>query len=393
MDYLQHLDVDILLLTGDLGRHDRDSINPRTPQDITESIDIVTTKLKNTFKKSLIVPSIGNWDTRVISTSDKIDYEVLYKYYSRFWSKEQRALVFDSFLEGGYYVLHHHNISIISMNTLTWFGESSLVDCHADFKSSRHPGDLQFHWLFMTLRQVRKVILIGHVPPMTHTGSILYKPNCYKHYLHMLKEFQDVIVTLYFGHVNWDIAYLVTDGSSGTEITPITASLLKSGLKKELNVIGTMFTGPSIVPFFNPAFRIGTLKTSNGSIVLDSHHQYYVNLTRQNQEYQNGFVNLTNFYESSCGTKKWGLQSLEPSEWHHFLKKIQKKRVASEYHDCATVHTRVKISIAKEVITNGILFVTVVFVVGLLGVAFYGDFEWVGYLRFLVRNREYEEIE
>jgi glycosyltransferase A (GT-A) superfamily protein (DUF2064 family) len=78
-------------------------------------------------KDTMFIPTIGNWDTRVISSSDKLDYEALYTIWNAFWSLEQRASIFDSFLQGGYYILHHKQVSIISMNTIDWFEESLLA--------------------------------------------------------------------------------------------------------------------------------------------------------------------------------------------------------------------------------------------------------------------------
>jgi hypothetical protein len=108
-------------------RHDRDDSVPRTREEVVHQIQTVTQRIADTFREqTLILPTIGNWDTRVPSSSNRLDYEDLYNLWKVFWSPKERATIFDTFLEGGYYMVHTKFASVISMNTLDWFEESQL---------------------------------------------------------------------------------------------------------------------------------------------------------------------------------------------------------------------------------------------------------------------------
>jgi hypothetical protein len=267
----------------------------------------------------------------------------------------------------------------------------------------------------MTLlrRSGRKVILIGHVPPLTHNRHSLYKKNCRKHYTNIIGSFSDIIMTQYFGHVNWDIAYAVTKLSSNNyELIPITTQLMKSRSASNMEIVGSFFTGPSIVPFFNSGFRLGTVTDVNDTSILESHHQYFANLAQHNLDRSlNIPVNSSTFFESSCSTKKWNLKTLEPGEWPEFFKAIQQelhrsKRsdIVTHYHKCASVHSKVvairnpDLSVSNDFMMHAIIFLTVVFVVGITVTLFYGEVlstpTWAYFVSiFRPWRRDYEPIE
>jgi hypothetical protein len=250
--------------------------------------------------------------------------------------------------------------------------------------------------------------MLGHVPPLTHSRGILYMPNCKKTFSKLLGEYSDVIITSYYGHVNWDVAYLTTKiGQGSYEMIPVSGDLLKSRSSLNLEIVGSFYTGPSIIPFFNSGFRLGTLKKHNKTAYLAEHRQFYANLTQHNWNHQNRQP-IKNFYESSCSTKKWSLTTLEPSQWIGFFKGIQKEihtskrsQIASNYKRCNSVHIKAtylsnpELALSRQIVVSVIFSMTIVFVIGIGITVLYGSQRAsIQYFQriFLSKRNEYQPI-
>jgi hypothetical protein len=182
----------------------------------------------------------------------------------------------------------------------------------------------------------RQAVVIGHVPPVEYDGTPLYNQACLEQYKNIVVEYSDILISQYFGHVNKDLAYLMTN--SGAIIPVVGETLSKRSMTKK-RFVSTLFTSPSIVPYYFPGFRHGVFQF-DGSFFLSSHEQYYFNITRANLASSSD--ELT--FQPSCNTKNWKLDSLRPKSWRKFFKSIRKQvakskfsALALEYQKCAMI--------------------------------------------------------
>jgi hypothetical protein len=175
------------------------------------------------------------------------------------------------------------------------------------------------------------VIIIGHVPPVTTDGEPLFKPFCYQKYTKLVKSYSNTILSQYYGHVNKDFAYIqATTPKSKEKVIPVTKNTIGKKKFKKALFHSILFTGPSIVPHYNPGFRYGILKYEN-SWYLDEHLQYYSNLKLQNSQ-----KSAFSFIES-CSTKNFGLNSLQIHDWT-LLSTQSLKFDMDQYLECGYIH-------------------------------------------------------
>jgi hypothetical protein len=166
-----------------------------------------------------IIPSIGNWDTfpsNQLSCSDADDgLQKIWKIWKPLFANEDPETfsnIQSTFLKGGFFskTVIPDTLTVLSVNTLSFFVSNGMVtDCtpikyhdsgFGDLEplvGSTVPGDVQLLWLDSQLKQARKdgrkVIVIGHVPPVTHDGE-MYKYRCLDGYSYLSGEYSDVIL-------------------------------------------------------------------------------------------------------------------------------------------------------------------------------------------------------
>ncbi|KAJ3097328.1 Endopolyphosphatase [Phlyctochytrium planicorne] len=386
-----------VLWTGDSSRHDRDGRIPKTEKEVFEANAAIVTELLKTFDpiKTPIVPSIGNWDTFPAGDLPSIpNTDPTLKTLWSLWSPlfpsaetnpETRSIQ-STFLRGGFFsrTLVQNALTALSINTLSFFESNRALrgDCTPfsepnprlsisfdgtqgvyitrsinetlSRKSSQsqheHPGDVQIVWLEEELlaarRQGRRIIVAGHVPPVTPDAS-LFLPNCLDWYTYLWGEFSDVIVMQYFGHINKDILHLLlarrSTSSSTTNprenpyhvqsLTPTSFSNIDLTVH---TIASIMSTSASIVPAFNPGFRIGTIELNTThhpepstpnppphtiyTATLLSQSTYFADIIKANRKRDrlrmgDGKKNeLVLTFERSCSTREdFGLQDMNPS--------------------------------------------------------------------------------
>ncbi|KAJ3275708.1 Endopolyphosphatase [Terramyces sp. JEL0728] len=310
--------IKAVFLTGDLARHDRDSSLERSDTEIQNQITTVITGLKEAVN-AIILPTIGNWDTYKIGYTFQRDYARLFDIWKILWDQDQQDQIFPTFLAGGYYSIEVKSVTVISVNTIDWFVDNGeLGDCNPGFEKSSHPGDIQFQWLSNTLSGLsaanKSAIVIGH----TFKSESLYKQKCLHTYKSIIGEHSESIVSQYFGHVNYDVTYLLTK-SDKYEITPLRKqNLLKS--TKINKIVGQIYTGPSIVPFSNPSFRLGVIQQRK----LVKHVQYYADLEKLNIDHREDIeIPSGSFYTATCDTSTvYNLRHLDPKWWKTFLNTV-----------------------------------------------------------------------
>ncbi|KAI8619082.1 hypothetical protein BC830DRAFT_837466 [Chytriomyces sp. MP71] len=201
---------------------------------------------------------------------------------------------------------------VLSLNTLSFFNENALVlDC-AQFKllagqkrewDLEHPGDAQLAWMedrFLAARiDSRKIILQGHVGPNGNNEQ-LWKDNCFEWGVYFSGEYSDVIIGQYYGHINRDLVHVISVNSSyllcpfdkNTQqrhprnkpnaykvgrnstlmstiapivvnpfrLTTMVPNIIKSFDVKSWGVVSAIHTSSSIVPAYNPGFRVGIIE-------------------------------------------------------------------------------------------------------------------------------------
>ncbi|KAJ3327468.1 Endopolyphosphatase [Blyttiomyces sp. JEL0837] len=327
-----------------------------------------------------ILPSIGNWDTyptsQLASSPNDTTLLKLWETWNplfhshadtKYLNSSEAANAFEevreSFLRGGFYrwPVLPGVLEVVSINSLSFFEENGLVrDCGVfksgkslnDFDSLKKKknkgkgkkrkqrddgsgnssgeeeesidlpsaGETQLFWLENVLSSARsrgvKVIIVGHVPPVTADGP-LYRPNCLEWFTYFSGEYSDVILTQYYGHINRDMVHfvmvrtiqvMVEFALSATAQRPL-STFPKSPQKQpgtpsknpyrmisidppaissiNLNthyIASTISTSASIVPVFNPGFRFGKVGWVDINSSAGGNHQNMSNGQDNNDE-------------------------------------------------------------------------------------------------------------
>ena len=233
VDGLKDLDkLGFILWTGDSSRHDRDRLLPKkSKSSCKENKKVMKLVLKYLpVSRVPVIPSIGNWDVYPTSQLDPVNNNKALLKLWELWKplfpheesrSHETAAIKETFMKGGFFSreIIPNNLHVISLNTLSFFEENRRVGDCSPFDHNRHqisksniPGDVQLMWLENQLKLARhhayKVIMIGHVPPVTPERD-LYTLNCLDWFSYLSGEYADVVLMQYFGHINRDIVHLV----------------------------------------------------------------------------------------------------------------------------------------------------------------------------------------
>ncbi|KAJ3077011.1 Endopolyphosphatase [Podochytrium sp. JEL0797] len=354
-----------VLWTGDSPRHDRDNNRRRQRQDTYElnrlAVEIFTNHIPNTIP---IIPTIGNWDVFPVSllACKEKDPQLINLWHV--WaplfppSDPETVAVSETFLKGGYFAksVLDGMVTVASLNSLSFFRDNTLVSDCAKFQlkpwgqrafDENHVGDMQLIWIEALLMEARrvgtKVIIQGHVSPMGNAVK-LWKDQCYEWFVYLSGEFSDVILGQYYGHINRDITHVISQPHDLTTTArkpkkpfsnPYTLTSLLPRTIKPLNLkhsrlVTTMYTSSSIVPAYNPGYRVGTLHfsplagTPNGwTVSLLRHWTMFLDLDKANRLAQ-GKEDAKVTYESSCDTMAdFGMQDLGVESMEAWVRGMQ----------------------------------------------------------------------
>lgn len=153
-----------------------------------------------------IVPTFGNNDIlpHNIFTMGPNQWTRAYtQIWRQFIPEEQRH----QFERGGWFSVDviPNKLTVFSLNTLYFFDSNSAVDGCA---KETEPGYEHFEWLRIQLEFCRqrgtKAMLMGHVPPARTAGKMSWDETCWQKYTLWLRQYRDVIVGSFFGHMNID---------------------------------------------------------------------------------------------------------------------------------------------------------------------------------------------
>ncbi|KAH8553400.1 Metallo-dependent phosphatase-like protein [Umbelopsis sp. PMI_123] len=300
-----------------------------------DDIDFVVWTGDNARYSIPIIPTFGN--------NDIYPHNILYggakgkKVFERFldiWAPFIPKDQHETFLEGGYFavdVIPKH-LRVISLNSMYLYNSNAAVDSCSK-KSS--PGRQQLEWLHDQLHQAKKedtkVIIIGHVPPI----SSAYYKSCRRHYSKLALQYDDIISGHLYGHLNMDHflilgdddatkgstaddeAHLADDSISMSRNVPKYLNALRQSYRS-VNYVNDGKTqhaviniSPSVIPEMNPTFRIfryeSDVKASNIGD-LYGYTQWYANLTYWNQhqpKYQVEYDTLKDYDMKDLSTDSW----------------------------------------------------------------------------------------
>ncbi|KAI8852308.1 hypothetical protein BC829DRAFT_73374 [Chytridium lagenaria] len=240
-------DIAFVLWTGDSTRHDRDAKMPKTEIEVFDQNELAIKEMLQTFNPTVtpIIPTIGNWETFPAGDLPALPNDTTLQSLWKLWSplfppSPESTLAKQSFLTGGFFArtLLPRSLSAISLNTLSFFNENRDLDgdCaefNPDALNTRieaarrrghrpHPGDTQLVWFEEQLRNARsegrKIIVIGMYLPSRLKEALIYL-IVWTGLRFLWGEFSDVVVTMYFGHINRDIMHLLM--ARRTQLNPI----------------------------------------------------------------------------------------------------------------------------------------------------------------------------
>jgi len=170
-------------------------------------------------------------------------------------------------------------LKIVALNTIFWYIKNKAVpEC-----SVKTPGHDQFVWLQKELMSSRmnneKVYLTGHVPPSIE----MYKLKCYEIYVNITAEFSDVILGHLYGHTHDDNFVLIP---------------VPNGMARHFTLPATGVANivPSVMPSYNPSFRIWRYDAETGRIL--DYDQYMADLDESNAKRSLVYVKEYSFLQA-----------------------------------------------------------------------------------------------
>ena len=308
-------EVDFILLTGDNSRHDNDRKIPRTSFEIMGNNMDFSTRLLDLYPDIPIIPTIGNNDIyphNLMDIGPSMITRQLGTIYQSMIPEEQRRLYerFGSFFKE----VVPGKLVVLSLNSMLFFKKNPLVD---SCMSPTDSGYQHLLWLGSVLNQFRavgmKCWIISHVPLIQKN----LEESCYLKVNLWIHEYRDVIIGNLMGHMNLDYFNVIkgdelrqrlkeTYFMNSLQIEDSAGKLIyKDGLNDDEPMFSVMGAAPvnkdrymnkvrkefkqlnmgidyddldkeqdayhiinvagSIIPTFNPAFRIWEYNTTDAS--------------------------------------------------------------------------------------------------------------------------------
>ncbi len=340
-------------------RHNRDDSIPITEDDVIHTNHAIVRHMVHAFPHTPVIPNIGNHDLFKPSqlglhdTQSQRNLAALYKAWYPFVPVEQR----DAFRRHGcfYRDVVPQRLRILSLNTLPLYKPNRKV------KSCRHDasyGRLVLTWLEETLHELAdlpslpspwRVYIVGHVPPVRMKR--MYFKSCLKRYHAIVATYSSSIAGQFFGHTNKDaFALLSRDISLDThrhrpgkpsvsDHTPISFGGKHRGPKDETRFprnkepFAVLHMSPSVLPVYNPSYRIYTYSTDSDGNAFGSllrYDQFFANLTALNVASGNASVySQTPIMEipyalEYASDRTYGLKDLSPGEYKAFFHRLSR---------------------------------------------------------------------
>ncbi|KAJ9663773.1 Endopolyphosphatase [Coniosporium apollinis] len=241
--------VDFVIWTGDSARHDNDEELPRSEHQIIEQNELLVSKFVEVFGHDEnandtdptndfivpIVPTFGNNDMMPHNIFLEGPNRWTMKYldvWRQFIPEEQRH----QFQRGGWYYTEviPNRLAVFSLNTMYFFDSNSAVDGCA---ARTEPGYEHFEWLRIQLQFMRergmKAMMIGHVPPARTDAKKSWDETCWQKYTLWMRQYRDVVVGSFFGHMNID--HFMLQDFEDIDLSLLSGDVAVSDVRKALD--------------------------------------------------------------------------------------------------------------------------------------------------------------
>jgi hypothetical protein len=264
-----HTNPDFVLLTGDFARHDDYPAIPRTWQEVLDENTKVAFKVAKAFPGVPILPSLGNNDCYPHDTmAPPGPNNTVLNGLAQAWAPLLDPQTRQQMLNGGWLSkrLPKGNL-LLSLNTL-YFAYGP--DCNVT-----GPPLEQLEWLGALLQSAtaagQKVIISGHIPPD------MWLPRCRAWYVQTCVANAQTIRGQIFGHKHSDqFNFVNVQGVvNPPQLDPSTTIAITCA--------------PSIVPTYNPAFRLWKYSPDTMDL-LGGYKQFYADIDQWYSSGSPGFA-------------------------------------------------------------------------------------------------------
>ncbi|KAF2894532.1 hypothetical protein ILUMI_11660 [Ignelater luminosus] len=294
----QHPQVDWVYYTGDIVSHQSWATSK---EHNTESIRRVMQGLKDTFGSTPVYSILGNHEPHPtdLYSSDNVTngvstqwiFDVAIEQWAHWLPKETETTI----RKGGYYtVLARPGFRIIALNSNVCY----TANLWLVYQDKDPYGQLQ--WLVEVLTEAEKnkeaVHILSHIPP----GD----SECFKQWSHefrrIVDRFSNTITGQFNGHTHHDELRVFY------------------GINNPEEVVNVAYNGGSFTTFvaLNPDYRIYDVEAER-YYVLD-YEQWTYNLTEANLDSKKD----PNWYKLYSFKDAYGLEKLEPSDFHDLLQRM-----------------------------------------------------------------------
>ncbi|KAI9013726.1 Metallo-dependent phosphatase-like protein [Phycomyces nitens] len=332
-------DVDFVFYTGDTARHERDTLIPRSKEEILEEHTMIIKYFKEICDINNVpfIPVVGNND--MIVHNDMSMNDPIFEMLKTIWSPFNLNLG-SSFDNGGYFVqdIIPGKLQAMVVNSMYFFNKNlQKEDCDVPNSS----GKVHIAWMKQVLENAREhnqmVYVLGHTPTNDDDGSMIFKPACHKMYIDILGAYSDRIVGHFTGHTNSDaLTAIVKKGSDYSAVAAFDANNRAELTAKSSQIVSILFNAPSIIPVHNPAVRVymyDNKGTNNPIGTITDWIQYYADIEEANAK---GKLHYEVEYQAS---HLFGTQTFDGPGFSKVFHKLESdKDVSKKYKDYMLVN-------------------------------------------------------
>lgn len=309
-----HANPDFIIWTGDDTLHTSDQDKYLGPEKVLEIIGNITAVITEVFPDSRVFPAMGNHDyhpKNQIPPGGSVIVSALAGMWEHWLTKD----AYITFRQEGYYkdtVPGSENHIMMVLNSNYWYNSNKAVDGTGD------PG-LQFRWMKLSLESARvnnqKVFIVGHISPgyfelVSNFRMLWYYSEFNNRFISIVREFDDVIAGMFFGHHHTDTFKIVKD----TKGNVISSMLLAPGVTPWATTLPGVVDGAN-----NPGIRL--VEYDKDTMMLTDYVQYYLNLDEANQQSEVDPASL--WKEEYRATQKYGIPDVTTTSLNSIAKAMR----------------------------------------------------------------------
>ncbi|KAF7284584.1 cyclic GMP-AMP phosphodiesterase SMPDL3A-like [Rhynchophorus ferrugineus] len=276
-----------------------------------ELVQALTDLLGKTFPAQFVFPALGH------------DDPPFRKHLGRMWSRWLPTDSMKTFETGGYYIIERKQLKLQIVVINTNLMKRNEIDEEAN---------KQWKWLEKVLHKFQKngetVYLVGHVPPgwderqkgLFQSAHGAFTDYHNKKYLEVVRNYSDIIVGQFFGHLHSDTFRIMMDNKGKA----ISWAMIAPSITPKRNHMG-----PN-----NPGLRLYKFNKDTGQIF--DYTQFYLDLSQTNAKPRLEWLVEYNF------TSYYGINDINPDTLYSLAKKFVvkpdgKHDLFQRYHKANTV--------------------------------------------------------